>query len=304
VSNVAVVSEPFAGREVFLNYAEEVFGVATGRLTLEEIVTDDLPEFPVAEIVLIDNCHYLYSQQIGGFDPLNEFLDRVATQDVLYVTSWNRYAWSYLTAVTDVRASFPTTIQIPRLGADGIAKLIESYHGLPLPMFVEEDDTGRLDAVDIDSEPVSVWGDRTVSVPYPVLNTEYVFSRFRDEPTLNIQAVVYERIAQLSEGDPGAAIRLWDQSIRDDTIAPAYIQEVGQTLQLNHQEAFVLELVLTNEQIDQRRLEQICTDVAVDRALQTLLAQEVITVEDGRIGIVPEQLYTIVEHLVRRQLVW
>jgi hypothetical protein len=30
----------------------------------------------------------------------------------------------------------------------------------------------------------------------------------------------------------------------------------------------------------------------------------VITVEDGRIGIVPEQLYTIVEHLVRRQLVW
>jgi len=31
VPNVAVVSEPFAGREVFLDYAEEVFGAATGR---------------------------------------------------------------------------------------------------------------------------------------------------------------------------------------------------------------------------------------------------------------------------------
>jgi hypothetical protein len=172
-------------------------------------------------------------------------------------------------------------------------------------MFVDEDDTGRLNTIDVEYEPVSVWGDRTVSVPYPVVNTEYVFSRFRDEPTLNSQAVVYERIAQLSEGDPGAAIRLWDRSIQDDTIAPAYVQAVNQSLTLDHEEAFVLELVLTNERISQDQLEQVCSDVAIERALQTLLTQEVVTVdEEGRVEIAPEQLYTIVEHLARRQLVW
>ena len=34
LSNVAVVSQPFAGREVFIDYAEEEFGAATGRVRL------------------------------------------------------------------------------------------------------------------------------------------------------------------------------------------------------------------------------------------------------------------------------
>lgn len=305
VSNVAVVSEPFAGREVFLDYAEEVFGAATGRVTFEELVTGELPEFPVAEIVLVDNCHYLYTREIGGFGVLEQFLDRVARRDALYVTSWNRYAWAYLSAVSNVDDAFPETIQIPRLDADQIADLIASYHGTPLPMFVEDDVTGRMKTVDLEWGSLSLVGDRAVPVPRPEVHTEYVLSRMRSETDIGIEAAVYRRIARLSEGDPGVAATIWDRSVRDGKIAPSYVQEVDQPLDIDHEEAFVLEVILTNERIARDHIARVCDDTPVNQALQTLLAQGVISVDDeDRIRIDPERLYSTVEHLAGRQLVW
>lgn len=67
VSNVAVIADPFAGREVLVEYADEALGAASGRVTLDTVVTslDDV-EFPDTEVVLIDGCHYLYSRRING----------------------------------------------------------------------------------------------------------------------------------------------------------------------------------------------------------------------------------------------
>ena len=304
LSNVAVVSQPFAGREVFLDYAEEEFGAATGRVTFEEVVTGELPEFPVAEIVLVDNCHYLYTREIGGFDVLERFLDRVATLDAMYVTSWNRYAWAYLSAVSNVDDAFPETIEIPRLDAAGVRDLIASYHGTPLPMFVEADEGGRMKTVDLAWESLPLWGDRELPVPRPELQPEYVLSGLRSESDPGIEAAVYRRIARLSEGDPGVAVTIWEQSVRDGKIAPSYVQEVDQPLEIDDDEAFVLEVILTNERIAREQIERICTDIPVEQALGTLLAQGVITIDDGRVGVAPERLYSTVEHLARRQLVW
>ena len=304
-SNVAVVSEPFAGREVFLDYAEEEFGAAAGRITFEEVVTGELPEFPVAEIVLVDNCHYLYTRQIGGFDVLETFLDRIVNRDALYVTSWNRYAWTYLSAVTDVQAAFPEQIQIPRLDANQVANLLTTHHGTPLPMFVEDEDSGRMRSVDVEWSEFSVGSDRTVSLPYPELHPEYVLSRVRTDAEFDIEAVVYRRIAQLSEGDPGVATILWDRSIRDGRIAPSYVQEFDKPIDIDHDQAFVLEVILTNERIAYDQLDRVCGEVAVDQALQALLTQEVISIDDDdRIQIDPVRLYSAVEHLAGRQLVW
>jgi hypothetical protein len=305
VSNVAVVTEPFAGREVFLDYAEEVFGAATGRVTFEEVVTGELPEFPVAEIVLVDNCHYLYTREIGGFDVLERFLDRVARRDALYVTSWNRYAWAYLSAVSNVDDAFPETINIPPLDADQIADLIASYHGTPLPMFVDDGDTGRVKTVDVEWRSLSLVGDRTVPVPRPQLHTEYAFSRMRSETDIGIEAAVYRRIARLSEGDPGVAVAIWDRSVRDGKIAPSYVQEVDRPLDIDHDDAFVLEVILTNERIEREQIARVCDDIPVEQSLQTLSAHGVISIDDeDRVGIDPLRLHSTVEHLAGRQLVW
>ncbi|MEF8867431.1 MAG: hypothetical protein V5A60_07605 [Haloarculaceae archaeon] len=67
VSNVAVIAEPFAGREVLVEYADEAFGAASQRVSYDGVV-DDPGEFvfPNAEVVVVDGCHYLYTRQIGG----------------------------------------------------------------------------------------------------------------------------------------------------------------------------------------------------------------------------------------------
>ena len=304
VANIAVVSEPFAGREIFLDYAEQEFGAAVARVTFDEILTGDLPDFPNAEIILVDNCQYLYQREVGGFEMLQEFLDFIATRDSLYVTSWNRYAWSYLTAVSDVEAAFPETIQIPRLDASQVRDLLQSYHGTPLPMFEEVRDTGQFNTLDLDWHSVE-FGERSLAVPTPRVNSEYFLSRFRTDAKVDVEAAVYQRIAQLSEGDPGVATILWDRSVREDSIAPSYVREVQQSLETDRDEAFILEVILTNESIAYDRLDEISGDVSVDQALQTLLKQGVVTIDDGdRIHIEPTRIYSTVEHLERRQLVW
>lgn len=304
VSNVAVVAEPFAGRRAFLDYTEGTFGAATGRVSFEELVTGDLPEFPNAEIVLVDNCHYLYTRRIGGFDRLEAFLDHVVTDDALYVTSWNRYAWTYLTAVSGVDGAFPGEIQIPRLDADQVASLVASHHGTPLPMFIEAEDKGRMKSVDLEWHSLELVGDREVAVPYPELNAEYVRSRFAEDATLGREAVVYQLIAKLSGGAPGVATALWDRSVREDRIAPSYVEEVDRPLDIDHDEAYLLEVILTNEEVAYDDLTAICEGMPVAQALQTLLSQGVVTIEDDRVRVRPERLYSTVRHLVRRQLVW
>lgn len=304
VANIAVVSEPFAGREVFLDYAEQEFGAATGRMRFDEFVTGELPEFPNAEIVLVDNCQYLYQREIGGFDMLKRFLDHIGTREALYVTSWNRYAWAYLTAVTDVDVAFPETIQIPRLDASQVGNLLRAHHGTPLPMFEEAQGTGRMKTLDLDWQRLQI-GNRGLPVPMPEFNTEYVFSRFRTDAEVDVEAVVYQRIAQLSEGDPGVATIIWDESVRDDTISPSYLASVDQPIVTSPEEAFLLEVVLTNESIAFEHLAEVCDDIAVQQALQRLITQGVVTLDDqNAVHIEPTRLYSTVEHLTRRQLVW
>lgn len=122
---------------------------------------------------------------------------------------------------------------------------------------------------------------------------------------MNVEAVLYQRIAKLSEGGPGVATVLWDRSIRDDRIAPSYVRELNKPLDLTLDEAFVLEVILTNETLSYDALVQTCDDIAVDRALQTLIGQGVITIDEtDQIGLEPTRLYSTVEHLKRRQLVW
>ena len=303
IANIAVVSEPFAGRDIFLDYAEQEFGAATGRIGFESLVTDELPEFPNAEIILVDNCQYLYRRKIGGFDMLKTFLDRIATHDSLFVTAWNRYAWSYLTAVHDLESAFPETIHIPRLDASQIGALLRSHHGKPLPMFEEGDHSGRMKTLDLELDAVDA-GLLAVPVPRLKVNNEYVLSRIRTDVETDTEAVVYQRIAQLSEGDPGVALILWERSIEDDSISPSDVQAVDQSVDTNRDEAFILEMILTNESIAYDHLVDICADIDVDQALQTLLTQEVVTIENDCVHIEPTRLYSTVEYLERRQLVW
>lgn len=305
-SNVAVVSEPFAGRDVLLDDAEATLETAVERVTLESVVEDGLPELSGPEVFLIDNCHYLYTRQIGGFELFDRFLEYVASSEALFVTSWNRYAWDYLVAVHSIDDVFPTEISVPSLSAEQMAELLTSNYAETMPEFVQTGEAGRVKTIGFGRRELGLPGGRTVGVTVPELNLEYLASRSlrQDEDVEDVEAVVFQKIARLSNGNPGVATALWERSIRDGEIAPVYVEEVDQNLDIDDDEAFVLEALLAKERMSRSTLNAVLDEIPVHRALQTLSEQGVIEIDGDTTAIDPEYLYAIDTHLKRRRLIW
>lgn len=336
VANVAVVAEPYAGRDVLLAHAKEHLGAAAGHVAFDSLVTDfhdvDLPN---REVVVVEGCHYLYSRRIGGFDALDAFLDHIAEADAMFVTAWNKWAWDYLAAVRDVDRAFPVHVHVPRMEPEAISALVRE-HVDDLPAFVESEDHGRVKTVDFDRATVDVAG-RELSVPVPELNVEYLTARDMGEEYGETERVVYERLARLAEGNPGVALALWDRSVRDGEMSPAYLQEREAPLDLDDDEAMVLTSVLCNERLAMRTLRDVLPDVDVAQAVQTLDHQELVDLErdarpaspadadaaadgeravadgDGQdtdgeredvVSVAPERFHAAVEHLEGRRLLW
>lgn len=304
--NVAVVAEQFAGRDVLLDDAHERLDTSIERVTFDAVVAGELPEFPDCEVVFVDNCHYLYTRQIGGFDVLDGFLERIAASDTMFVTSWNRYAWNYLIPIRNVDEVFATTLTIPSLSADRMAELLTSNYATTMPEFVQTDAGGRVKTIGFERHAITLPGNRQVDLTLPELNVEYLASRdlSTHDDIADVEAVVFQKIAQLSKGNPGVATVLWERSIRDGTIAPAYIEEVDRALDLTDHEAFVLAVVLAKERIARATLADILAEIPVHRALQNLTEQGVLAVDEGRVTIAPEALYAIDTTLRRRRLIW
>lgn len=222
----------------------------------------------------------------------------------MFVTAWNRYAWDYLTAIRDVEHVFPVHVQIPSLDATGTSELLLHRYGPETPAFVETGAAGRVKTVDVDRRSVTVPGDRSVTVPVPALNLEYLTARSNADAYGDVEAVVFEKLTYLSDGNPGLACRLWERSIRDGEIAPAFVEEVETTLDLNDDQAFLLELMIAKEVLTVPTLQDVLVNVPVDRALGTLIQQGVLSRDGDRVSLVPERLNAVVDHLRGRQLIW
>lgn len=301
---MAVVGEPFAGREVLLEYADEAFGAASQRVSYESVVSDPGEfTFPNAEVIIVDGCHYLYTREIGGYDVLDAFLAQVAERDAMFVTGWNHYAWAYLTQIRNIEHTFPVHIGIPTLDSTAITELLLNHYGPTMPEFVQTGDSGRVKSVGWGRQNVSI-GPRSVGIPVPELNLEYITSRSNTDEFGDIEAVVFEKLTYLADGNPGVAGTLWERSVRDDEIAPSYVEEVEQALDIDDDEAFLLELILAKGEVSVQTLQNIVVNIPVHRSLGTLADQGVIDVADGIVSLVPERLYATVDHLRGRQLVW
>lgn len=305
-TNVAVVSEPYAGREALLDYAEELLSAVT-RVRLTEAVTDDPPAVPDEGALLIDGCHYLYRRCIGGFDVLDGFLERIAASDTLVVTAWNRYSWSYLAAARDVGDSFPTVVEIPRLDDRQLHRVIDERFGPDLPRFVQTDDAGRIKTVEWERRPVRVVGEARVAVPLPTLNVEYLATWFEDEGT--VERVVFERLRRLSHGNPGIATTLWERSVREEdgvaTLAPAYLDDpVAEFAIRDDDRAAVLWAIVANESVSRATLNAVTYDVSVDKELQLLAQRGVVEIDGDTVRVSPCGLHPAVDALERRRFLW
>lgn len=307
-SNVAVVSDPFAGRAALLDYAEELLGDDVVRVGLESVVTDPgrLPDIPSDRPLLVDDCQYLYRRCIGGFDVLDRFLERLAMTDTLVVTSWNRYAWGYLAAVRGVGESFPLEIHIPPLTAAQTAAVVTAHRDGDEPAFVDAGTAGRVKTVTVDRRPVSLPGDRTVDVPVVRANPAWLTSWTTRDADESIEAVVYEKLRRVSHGNPGIATTVWEHSVRETDdgaeIAPGYIEDpVTQLDRIDEPKAFLLLLVVSMESVRRATLEEVL-DAPVDTDLQALASEGVVSVTDDRVRLEPVGLHPAVDSLRRRRM--
>lgn len=303
--NVAIVSEPFGGRAAFVEYvlneveaAEHVTFPSTAEMA-------NLPDLEEHDALVLSDCHALFTRRIGGFEVLDAFLEEVAASDTFVVTAWNQYAWSYLAGVRDIGESFGRVLPDPDLGAEGVEALLRERYDAEFPAFVETGEAGRVKSIGFDTYRLGVPGGRTLSVPVPGLNLAYLtsWSPWRREP--DVESVVFRKIALLSNGNPGIATVLWERAVTDGEVGPAHVEDLEPSPDLDDvEEAFVLWMVLANDQRSRADLSRRLEDIAVDRVLQKLEGQGLLEVTDAAATIRPAALHAAVEFLRGRRLVW
>lgn len=302
--NVAIVSEPFGGREALVEYVTDELDEIE-HVTFPSSATEaNLPNLDEFDALVLSDCHALFTRRIGGFDVLDQFLEAVAASDTFVVTAWNQYAWQYLAAVRDVEESFGVIVPDPDLSAVGVEALLRDRYGPELPRFIETGDAGRVKSIGFETYRLRLIGTRTVGIPVPELNLEYLTSWSPRDRDPDIETVVFRKIALLSNGNPGIACVLWERSIRDGEIAPAYVEELDRSPVLDDQEALVCWTILANDDRSRSDLQSVLDGIAVDRALQTLEQQRLVDLAGDRVSIQPEALHATVAYLRGKRLLW
>lgn len=306
-ANVAVVSDPFGGREALLDYAEETLEGSAERISLSATASQATePTLPDAEVVIIDDCQYLYRRQIGGFDVLDRVIERMAMSETLFITSWNRYAWRYLSRVRNVDRSFPVVVEIPELDAGGIERLVTARYGPDLPEFVSTGEAGRIKTLLVNWRGVEVAG-RTIPVPTVKPNTAWVTSWWTTDDEESIEAVVYEKVRRVSNGNPGIATSVWEEALDagdPGAVAPAYVRDLDVEFDLSDEQALLLLVVVSTERVRLDTLADVAPDVQVETALGPLVDRGILATEGNEVWITPAGLAPAVEALRRRRLLW
>ncbi len=300
--NVAVVAPPYAGRAALLDHAEALLDDVE-RVRLGPAASEGrAPSVPDADAVLVDDCQYLYRRRIGGFRVLDRLLERMATADTLYVTSWNSYAWRYLEAVKDVGASFPVQVEVPPLDGDGVAAMIRARWERA-PEFVQTGEDGRIKTLDVVRRPVRLPGGRSVGVPVPKPNPEWVSSWWTTDDEESIEAVVFEKVARQSRGNPGVAATAFERALDGDEIAPAHVVEPTVDGRLDDADAVLLLAVVSKGSVTREALEDVARG-PVDTSLATLADEGLVELHGESVSVAPNGLQPAVAELERRRLLW
>lgn len=243
---VAVVGSPFGGREAVLRRAAE-------RLEAP-LVWFDADTDPATAVdalaggpVVIDGCHHLYTRSVGGFRPFSRFLDALAETERTVVTGWNRFAWSYLDSVRNVGNIVPSHVEVGGLSGAELAAIVEA-NTTQRPTFRRDDHERNL--LTVRDHTVAV-ADRSVSVPVPAVDREALVARRTED--LDPKTATFERLAAVSDGNPGAALEIWERCVTEE-VRPTDIEAPNITDELDREAAFCLRLVLSTERLDRAML--------------------------------------------------
>ncbi len=307
--DIAIISEPFAGRTTLVNAIEKMTAHKVVKRSFPSIVKNKeelmFPERP-KRIVVIDNCHFLYLRAIGGFDILEEFLQSVVSSNNLFITTWNLYSWNYLDDVINIGQFFPIPLMLPKFTLSELKELILSGY--------KEDELEFLDDVTSEDKriinsfryPVTIKRlKKTITIPFLKINFDRLrFRLSRKEEKKKAEDIIFEMINRFSNGNPGVAKVLWEKSLEHPIIKPSYVKESSFKIALDYTESFILYIILSMESLNKEDLVEITGELKVDKILYRLSQQGLITVDQGYYKIRPEALNSLVDYLKKSKVIW
>jgi hypothetical protein len=302
-TTVAVVAPPFAGRDSVLDGVAASLDAPT-RVQFDPDGSVDLPD-AVEGSLLVDGCHHRYAHRIGGFDPLDRFLDRLASASGRIVTAWNRHSWNYLDAVRDLSDAFGHVFAVGPLSAESIADAVRPTTD-PWPAFEYAAD-GRASPFGSVEYRVSVPRlRRDVSLDLPTVDVDYVAGWLRGRTQPTAEELVFDRLTRLTDGNPGVAAAVWERCVddADGAVTPADIGlPVDRDLDPGDDAARVLGVLLSKEVVTRAELATVVPDVPLTRTLRTLVDDGFVTDGDA-VCLRPAGLPSAIDSLARRRWLW
>lgn len=304
--NVAIVSEPFSGKttlikEVMNRYDEQIAFVplASTVRDLGALALEVRPE----RIVAVDDCQYLFIRRIGGFEVLKRFLETTVASEKMFLSVWNMLSWNYLSRTHHLQDYFPVVVKIPEMSEEQMETMIGSRYDLDRIHFVR--DTGVKDGAAIHMA-------RTQAKRTGIIDgLKSLWSSIRSVYTLQkgedrlVRKVVFESIHDMSDGNPGVALAIWNNAVSDDTVRTSEIIVPDYDTDLGFDESFVLSTILLMRSISREDLAEVAEEhLDINRILYVLLNRRLIRKDHGRYYIQELAMEKIKRSLKRARQVW
>jgi len=309
-SNIAIIGEPFIGKTTFIDSIEKLNPQKVTRLSFLSVVKN-IEDIKIPQdskrIVIIDDCNFLYERKIGGFDNLEYFLKYIVSSSNLFITTWNIYSWNYLEEVISIGDFFPVQIKIPKFTRDQIKECILSRYKEKEIKFEEDVEFEKEKVIESRKYQVSIKPlEKPINIPYFRINYGLLKIRLlKKEEKFAIEDIIFEKIHRISNGNPGVTKILWQRSLEYPTIKPSKIKEESFNIDLDYNESFVLNIILSMKYIRKEDLSEIVGhDFQIEKIIFLLSKQGLISIEDGVCGVKPIALKSIAEFLKKLRLVW
>ncbi|WAC04371.1 MAG: hypothetical protein OS112_07830 [Methanoregula sp.] len=310
-SHIAIIAEPMGGRTTIVAEIRRLYGDRVHYLPLEFVIKQTaLPDFSLlsCDIILIDNCQFIATRKIGGFDVLDAFLRTQITSKKLFITTWNTHSWQYLSSVMNIDAYFPTIVALPRVDTPVLKQVILSRYKPGEIRFVDEGTAEGSMFFSVIHRTVRLPLTATeISVPWIKLNFTVMFHGLsrKKRVQISLEDIIFEKINRIAQGNPGVAIQLWDRSLKDNAISLSAITENSYSITLDTNESFILSIILSMESLHAKDLSAIAgSDMDIERVLYRLVQQGLVSDSSGYYSIAPFALAPVTEYLKKTRRLW
>ncbi|MDP3396968.1 MAG: ATP-binding protein [Methanoregula sp.] len=310
-SHIAIVAEPMSGRTTFVTEIRRLYGDRVHYISLNFVIRkSDLPDVSCMneDIILIDNCQFLTTRVIGGFEVLDTFLRTQITSKKIFITTWNTHNWKYLSSVMNIDAYFPTIVALNRMDTPLIKQLIMTRHKTGEIRFADEGTAERSMFFSVIHRSVPLPFIKTeISVPWIKLNFTVMLHKLprKKRVQISLEDIIFEKINRIAQGNPGVAILLWDRSLKDNAISLSAITENAYSISLDSNESFILSIVLSMGSRHAKDLSVIAgSEMNIERVLYRLVQQGLIREDAGYYRIEPFALGPVTDYLKKTRRLW